>query len=244
MVDVNNGWSFRTVVFKDIAGGSFDLRTVKVKKNTGADYNTTGISSLKANGFTVQKISTAGAYLDEYHYITCVSGTGAVAEEGWYKDGKDLVTEPIALNHGEGVIIHTTKSDAALLMCGEVDFVCQTSVPNGWSFSGNSTPVAFNLSDVQVKKNTGDDYNTTGISSLKANGFTIQKISAAGAYLDEYHYITCVSGTGAVAQKGWYKNGTELVTSENDLSFEPGEGFIIHTTKSDAMLVLPKPITE
>ena len=234
------------MVFKNVGGGTFDLATLEVKKNTGADYGTSGMSSIKANGFIVRKMSTAGAYLTDYHYITCISGSGAVPQKGWYEGGTNLVASPVLLNDGEGVIILTTKSDAAILMNGEVDLVCKNTVPNGWSFSGNSTPKEFKLTDISVIKNSGAEYSASGMGSIKANGFTIRKISSAGAYLDAYHYITCVSGSGAVAEKGWYKNGNVLVTSESEdnLTFAPGEGFIVLTTKSDAMLVLPSPISE
>jgi len=245
-VTVAKGWSFKTLIFKNVdTTKTIDLSNFVVRKSTGAEYGTSGMSSLKANNFYIRKMNTEGGYLDAYHYITCTSGSGAVAQKGWYKNGTEYVAEnTVTLTDGEGLIISASKTDSVLVMSGEVDLVCKNTIGKGWSFSGNTTPASFKLNEITVKKNTGAEYGTSGMSSLKANNFYIRKMNTEGGYLDAYHYITCVSGSGAVAQKGWYKNGTTFVedASDDNLTFAPGEGFIVSCSKTDAQLNLPCPI--
>ena len=104
-------------------------------------------------------------------------------------------------------------------------------IKNGYSFSGNCTPVSVDLTDIAVKQANGSDFPATPQGCVGA--LSIRKINSKGAYGSEYRYYSTKSG-GLV--RGWELNGIKV--NKGDVSLAPGEGLIVQYTKTGSCLLV------
>ena len=108
------------------------------------------------------------------------------------------------------------------------------------------TTLRFRLSQILCTKDDGTEWLRTGAGTKACNGaISVRKISSGGIYGTEYKYY----GKNATDTfgPGWYEgdrvdDGSNLITNDNDLKFEPGEGWIIYSSKSAAKITIPSPI--
>ena len=150
------------------------------------------------------------------------------------------------------MIVYCGKPAAQFNVSGGVNLQgTTTAIATGYSFGGNSTPVTVNLSDIKCTRSDGADWLRTGFGAAAANACAgvifLRKISANGAYGQEYKYY----GKNATDTfgPGWYvgeraTDGSNLVTKDKNVTFEPGEGWILYSGKDAAKIALPAPIGE
>ena len=230
---IPNGYSFFTATFENIDATDFNLSEIACKQYNGAEWLTSGSGKTKCAGaVTMRKISTTGAYGTKYEYYS------TKATIGWY-DGDTLVTgNAVKFEPGEGVIVYCGNANGAVLqVSGSVRLEpAGKFVPNGYSFSGNASPVAIKLSGVACKQYNGTDWLTSGSGKTKCAGaVTVRKIETNGAYGTKYEYYSTKTTIG------WY-DGDTLIAGDNDVSFDPGEGFIVYCGNANgAQLILPAP---
>ena len=233
-----NGFSFFTATFKDCNSATLDLQKITSVQTDGSAWKTSGSGKTKCAGdITVQKISSTGAYLDEYCYFSTKS------PQGWYDSTGTTYAEAgtVTLANGEGLVIQNTHQvGAKLVVQGEVELAPARVLPSGFSFCGNFTPVTIDLQDIASTQVDGTEWKTSGSGKTKCAGdITVQKISSTGAYLDEYCYFSTKS------PQGWYDSTGTTYAERGTVTFVAGEGFVVQNTHQvGARLVLPAPVSE
>ena len=247
------------MTFEDIGSETFSLSNLKCVRPDGEDWLRTGFGTAAANAcagaITVRKIASNGAYGQEYKYYG--KNSADTFGPGWYvgdraADGSNLVTtdNDVTLARGEGLIVYCGKTAATFRVAGGVVLTATTvDVANGYSFGGNCTPVLVKLSEVQCLRSDGEAWLRTGFGTAAANAcagaITVRKIASNGAYGQEYKYYG--RNSADTFGPGWYigdraADGSNLITTENDVTFEPGEGWIIYNGKTAAKIVVPQPV--
>ena len=201
----------------------FDLTAITPLQSTGDAFPATG-GKRCAGAVSVRKISANGAYGTEYYYYSTMTDN---VLDGWYQGlkadaGTKIASGDVTLQHGEGLIIYCSKSDGAQLQfSGQVDLTDNTyAIPNGYSFSGNCTPVAIDLTAITPVQSTGEVFPATG-GKRCAGAVSVRKISANGAYGTEYYYYSTMTDN---VLDGWYQGlkadaGTKV--SVGDVVLEP-----------------------
>ena len=220
-------------MFDSLDAANFNLSNIECLQYNGAAWKTSGSATTKCAGaVTVRKIDAEGSYGTRYAYYS----TKATA--GWY-DGDTLIDgNAITFTPGEGMIVYCGNANGAILqVAGNVRLeAANINVPNGYSFSGNSSPVAVNLSDIACLQYNGTAWKTSGSATTKCAGaVTVRKIDAEGSYGTKYAYYS------TKATVGWY-DGDTLIEG-NAVTFAPGEGFIVYCGNANgAQIVLPAPL--
>ena len=130
----------------------------------------------------------------------------------------------------------------------------QITIDNGYSFFAvtfdnvNQSGI-YKLSDLKCVRTDGQDWLRTGFGAAAANAcggaIYIRKISADGAYGQEYKYYG--KNTSDTFGPGWYigdraADGSNLVTVDKNITFEPGEGWILYCGKDAGTVIIPQPI--
>lgn len=253
-IDVNTGYSFFTVTFDNITDATkFNLSDITCTKSDGSAWLRTGAAANACNGaIRVRKINTAGAYGQEYVYYG--KNASDTFGPGWYvgsreSDGSNLIeADDVTLNPGEGVIVYSSKPSAKFQVSGAVRLSAFSgAVVKGYSFGGNRTPVTVNLSDIACTKSDGSAWLRTGAAANACNGAVrVRKINTAGAYGQEYVYYG--KNASDTFGPGWYEgsresDGSNLITG-NQVTFAPGEGWIMYSSKDAANIVIPSPVSE
>ena len=253
-IDVKNGYQFFTVTFEDIADSTqVNVANILCKKSTGADWLRTGApANACAGAIEVRKIDAEGSYGQRIKYY----GKNAADSfgPGWYKETyaeANLISDenPLYLKPGEGLIVYTSKADGAaqFILSGAVKLTAmESTIKNGYQFGGNCTPVTLKLSDVLCQKANGADWLRTGApANACAGAIELRKIDAEGSYGQRIKYYG--KNASDTFGPGWYKETyaeANLIGGDNEITFAPGEGWILYTSKSDdaAKLVIPSAI--
>ena len=238
-IPVPNGFSFRTVTFNAINAEEFDLTDILPLQADGTEWAVSGAKRC-LGAITIQKISTSGSYGQVYAFYS--TKTSDVLD-GWQvgsktaKVGKGDVT----FKSGEGMIISCSKDGALFQVAGAVSLEdTSVAIPNGFSFSGNCTPVVIDLLDILPLQADGTEWAATGAKRC-LGAITVQKISTSGSYGQAYAFYS--SKTEGVTD-GWQVGSKTAKVVRGDVTFEPGEGFIVSCSKDAAIFKFPSPISE
>ena len=231
-IDIPNGYSFFTATFEDITDTNFNLSDIACKQANGNEWKTSGSSTTKSAGnIYVRKIATNGAYGTQYAYWSTKTPIG------WYDGDTQITGDAVKFEPGEGMIVYCGNANGAILqVSGSVRLVAANKlVPNGYSFSGNSSPVTINLSAIGCKQYNGSEWKTSGSSTTKSAGtIYVRKIGTNGAYGTQYAYWSTKTPVG------WYDGDTQITADA--VQFEPGEGFIVYCGNANgAQIILPAP---
>ena len=231
-VSIPNGYSFFTVTFDNIDQTDYNLSAIACLQANGAAWKTSGSATTKSAGAVqVRKIATNGKYGTEYKYYSTRSPIG------WYDGDTQVTGDAVKFKSGEGMIVYCGNANGAILqVSGSVRLVAAgVLVPQGYSFSGNSSPVTINLSAIGCKQANGTDWKTSGSATTKSAGAVqVRKIATNGKYGTEYKYYSTRSPIG------WY-DGDTLIEGDT-VQFEAGEGFIVYCGNANgAQLILPAP---
>jgi hypothetical protein len=196
-VTVPTGYSLFTVTFKNVDNGEYDLQNIVPYQN-GAIYAVN-------NKVVVQKMDTAGAYLQTYNYR---QGKG-----GWCKSLTFVGNGVVTFKDGEAMCVNnTTGAPIQLQVSGQVSLEPWSyEIPTGYSLIGNMTPAEIDMQDIIP-------YDLNGQVIAVNNKVVIQKMDSTGAYLQTYNYR---QGKG-----GWCKSLTYAGTGV--LVFAPGEAACIN----------------
>ena len=113
------------------------------------------------------------------------------------------------------------------------------------TFENIANSSKFNLSDIICTKADGSAWLRTGAAANACNGaIRVQKIDAEGAYGQKYIYYG--KNASDTFGPGWYvgdraADGSNLVTGDG-VTFAPGEGWIMYSSKTGAKVVIPPAI--
>lgn len=196
--------------FVAVSDKAIDLTDIKV---TGYDEITEGdvyVQGLTADG----KATAIYTYYDVPGELT-----------GWV-DSYDELVEPgqVTLEPGEGLWVSAPSSDFGLLTAGQVPTSgISVSLRYGFKLVGNNTPVAVDLTNIDV---TGYDEITEGdvyVQGLTADG----KATAIYTYYDVPGELT-----------GWVDSYDEIVEPEQ-VMVEAGEALWVSAPSAAFSLVMP-----
>ncbi len=184
----------------------------------------------------------------QYMYISdeVVEGSeGYFPNAGWYKVDDSLnpinpelgAQGDVDLPYGQGCVINSSSSEAVYTSAGEVDsIVREFSIASGArKMMGNVLPRTLMLSELkQISGGPGDLVFCT-----YDNNVTRQA---------QYMYISdeVVTGSeGYFPNVGWYKvddslNPINPELGAQDLEIPSGDGFVVNSSNSEAMLQFPK----
>ena len=196
LIKVPTGYTLFTPTF-DGVNGELDLTSIAICDADGA------VDTGLYNEVQVQKMDTAGAYLDAYGYCPDV--------DGWNVGFSAIAAGDVTFKVGETICVaNDSGKDVYFRVSGKVDLVNKNEVGEGFVLWGNSTPVKIDLTQVQIVDENGDEMSLY-------NEVQIQKMDDLGAYLDAYGYCPDVGG--------WNMGFTAI--EEGDVSLEPGEAVCV-----------------
>ena len=173
----------------------------------------------------------------QYWYFSS-EATGGELPEGWYiLDSNDEPqfeqgVQNSSLPYGQGCVIVSANSSAEYNSAGEVDSIKREfSVTAGArKMMGNVLPKSVNLSE--IKQTVGDPGDLTFCTY--DNNVTRQA---------QYWYFSS-EATGGELPEGWYildsNDEPQFEQGVQDFSLESGEGFVVVSANSNAVLQFPK----
>ena len=212
---MQEGYVLFTPTFTGI-GGELDLASIEICDSEGNILD--DVYSMVG----VQKMDDEGAYLDIYGY-------DYDSYAGWECGGTPVENGIVTFSVGESLCVNNVHGDTVYFrISGQVDLVNKNEVGEGYVLWGNSTPVAVDLTDIQivdVEGNILDDiYSMVGI----------QKMDDEGAYLDIY-------GFDYDSYSGWECGGAAV--EEGDFVLQPGEAVCVNNVYGDTVYFkLPSPL--
>ena len=231
-INIPSGYTIATATFKGVASEGFKLSQIQPLHQDGNEFGTSG--SRRCNGvIVVNKINAEGNYTKAYSYFTLASKLGWYDDDGVKVEGEN----DVELLNGEALLVNNGYKDQPVLfrVAGEVDLVCLNNIPAGYALYGNSTPSTIKLSEIVMLHQDGEPFGTSG--SRRCNGvIVINKISAEGNYTDAYSFFTLAS------KSGWYKDDGTKVEGDNEVTFAPGEAFLINNGYKDQPVKIQLPI--
>ena len=217
LVPVQKGFSAFTPTFKGI-GNDLDLTTIEVCNANGE------IISDMAEEITIQLMDEGGYYRDTYGYWPDFGG--------WEVDMEPIEPGTVTFKPGYAVCVNNTwEGDGVIYLkvSGEVDLVNKNEIRRGFSFWGNSTPVAVDLTEIDVVDKDGV------IIADMAEEITLQVFDEGGYYRDTYAYWPDFGG--------WEVDMEAL--NKGDVIIQPGESFCVNNTwesSASVWLKLPCPV--
>ena len=239
-ITIPQGYTFFTATFKDVQGGVYDIKDIKVLNSAGKemnDDNSTSPSQRSRNKVQFQKLSATGA-IDASHTYKFTTQNN----KGWCDSSTPLTDGECTFTDGEGFYFYNGQGeDVIFQMSGSVKLT-QTSIPvaTGYSIFGNSTPVVIDVRDIKVYNSDGkemNDDNSTTPSRRSRNKIQIQKLADTGA-IDASHTYKFTTQNN----KGWCDNSTPL--AEGEFELQPGESVYLYNGQGETVyLQLPSPIS-
>ena len=177
--------------------------------------------------------------LAQYWYFSS-EATGGELDEGWYKivdDEPDFESgvQNADLPYGQGCVINSSSSSAEYTSAGEVDSIKRefSIAINARKMMGNVLPRAIQLSE--LKQTVGDPGDLTFCTY--DNNVT---------RLAQYWYFSS-EATGGELPEGWYKivdDEPDFESGVQDFEIPSGQGFVVNSSNSSAVLQFPKAINE
>ena len=179
--------------------------------------------------------------LAQYWYFS-TEATGGELEEGWYSVDDNLEPDfeggvkDADLPYGQGCVINSSNSSAEYTSAGAVDSIKRefSVAANARKMMGNVLPRAVMLSE--IKQTVGDPGDLTFCTYN--NNVT---------RLAQYWYFS-TEATGGELEEGWYLVDDNLEPDfekgPQDFSIPSGQGFVVNSSNSSAVLQFPKAIAD
>ena len=179
--------------------------------------------------------------LARYWYFS-TEATGGELEEGWYlldNNGEPDLENGVkdaALPYGQGCVINSVSSTAEYTSAGEVDSIKREFTVTGGArkMMGNVLPRDIMLNE--LKQTVGDPGDLTFCTY--DNNVT---------RLARYWYFS-TEATGGELEEGWYildNNGEpDFEKGPQNFTIPSGQGFVVNSVNSNAVLQFPKAINE
>ena len=220
------------------------LGTFKPKDGVdGWDYYTDYLATLKPNGNLDKKYGYVSPYWAKQYWNE--------EDAGWY-DFAVLAEDPETIEadkadstlipFGTGFLVYTSKANGTMTFSGEVlegDIALPLS-RNANTFVGNVTPQTIQLNKLLATSGgDGWDYYTDYLATLKTNGNLLHKYGYLSPYWAKQYWNE--------EDAGWYDfavlaEDPETIEADkvaDDVVFNPGEGFLIYTSKANVELLVP-----
>lgn len=215
LIAVPTGYNLFTPTFEGVSG-SLDLTSIEI---CDADGN---VNSALYNDVGIQKMDSAGAYLDIYGYSPDFGG--------WNVDFTAIEAGTVTFSIGETMCVANDSGDTVYFrVSGQVDLVNKNEVGTGYVLWGNSTPVAVDLTDVSIVDAEGN------VMTSLYNDVGIQKMDTEGSYLDIYGYSPDFGG--------WNVDFTAI--EAGTVTLQPGEAVCVANDSGDTVYFkLPSPVGE
>ena len=231
---------------KTVTGGDRAMRSAATFLLVGENPTAIKISDIKQTSgdpgdLTLCLYNDNVTRLAQYWYFS-TEATGGELEEGWYVlDSND---EPqfeqgiqnAALPYGQGCVINSVSSTAEYTSAGEVDATKREFTVTGGArkMMGNVLPRSIRLSE--LKQTVGDPGDLTFCTY--DNNVTRQA---------QYWYFSS-EATGGELEEGWYlldsNDEPQFDLGVQDFTIASGEGFVVNSLNSNAVLQFPKAIAE
>ena len=231
---------------KSVAGGDRAMRSAATFLLVGENPTAIKISDIKQTSgdpgdLTLCLYNDNVTRLASYQFFSS-EATGGELEEGWYvldsngdPDFEGGVKDA-ALPYGQGCVINSVNSSAEYTSAGEVDSIKREfTVPGGSrKMMGNVLPRTVRLSE--IKQTVGDPGDLTFCTY---NNNVTRTAS--------YQFFS-TEATGGELEEGWYildSNGDpDFEKGPQDFTLASGEGFVVNSVNSSAVLQFPKAINE
>ena len=231
---------------KTVAGGDRAMRSAATFLLVGENPTAIKISDIKQTSgdpgdLTLCLYNDNVTRLAQYWYFS-TEATGGELDEGWYiLDSNDEPQfeqgiQDASLPYGQGCVINSLNSSAEYTSAGEVDSIKREfSVPGGArKMMGNVLPRPIQLSE--LKQTVGDPGDLTFCTY--DNNVTRQA---------QYWYFSS-EATGGELEEGWYlldsNDEPQFELGVQDFSIASGQGFVVNSLNSSAVLQFPKAINE
>ena len=234
-----SSYSLFCVTFKNTAGGSFKINSIKICKADGTEVDDTSANRSR-DKITLMKLNptTAVVYDEEYSYTTR-NGLG------WHlSTNTDPLSDGIVLQDGEGVYVANSQgADMKLRVSGEVNIspvsfaIPYVASGTGYTLCGNFTPNPIKINSIVPLNASREAFSESPSSNRSRDKIVLMKLNpiTAVVYDEEYSYTTR-NGLG------WH-----LSTNTDPLSdsyvLQPGEGvYVANSQGTTVYLQLPSPI--
>lgn len=231
---------------KNVTIGDRAMRTAATFLNVGENPTAIKISDIKQTDgdpgdLTLCTYNDNVTRLAQYWYFS-TEATGGELPEGWYLLNSDMEPEfdkgiqNIDLPYGQGCVIVSGNSSAAYTSAGEVDSIKRefTVSIGARKMMGNVLPRPVMLSE--IKQTVGDPGDLTFCTY--DNNVTRQA---------QYWYFS-TEATGGELPEGWYILNSdmepEFEKGPQDFQLASGDGFVVVSGNSNAVLQFPKAINE
>ena len=177
--------------------------------------------------------------LAQYWYFS-TEATGGELPEGWYRivdDEPDFEggVQNADLPYGQGCVINSVSSSATYTSAGEVDSTTREFTVTGGArkMMGNVLPRDIRLSE--LKQTSGDPGDLTFCTY--DNNVTRQA---------QYWFFS-TEATGGELPEGWYQivdDEPDFESGVQDFTITSGQGFVVNSVNSSAVLQFPKAIND
>ena len=181
--------------------------------------------------------------LSQYIYVSAEAAAEAKIDAGWYildGDGNPDVeagVKNVDLPYGQGCVINSSSSTAEYTSAGEVDSIKRefTVTANTRKMMGNVLPRDIRLSE--LKQTVGEPGDLT----LCTYDDNVTRTA-------QYIYVSEEAAAEAKIDAGWYildgDGNPDVEAGVKDFTITSGQGFVVNSSNSSAVLQFPKAITE
>ena len=231
---------------KNVTAGDRAMRTAATFLNVGENPTQIKISDITQSAgdpgdLTLCTYDDNVTRLARYWYFSS-EATGGELPEGWYV--LDSNADPdfesgvqnVDLPYGQGCVIVSGNSSATYTSAGEVDSIKRefTVTAGARKMMGNVLPMTVRLSE--IKQTVGDPGDLTFCTY--DNNVT---------RLARYWYFSS-EATGGELEEGWYildsNADPDFEAGPQDFTLAAGEGFVVVSGNSSAVLQFPKAIND
>lgn len=205
--NLNEGYGMTTATFTPISGDSINLQDLIPAGEGVGGYG----------DVVIQTMDSTGSWAGEYAWYT-MAATGM--EDGWYDTEMSLANATI--NYKQGLFVQAGAGVKFVYSGAVAKGTVEAEVPNGYSMSGNATPVALSIQNIVPAGEGVGGYGDV----------VIQTMDSAGSWNGEYAWYT-MAATGM--DDGWYDTEMNLATK----TIEAGEGIFLQASADGVKLQYP-----
>jgi hypothetical protein len=209
----NGGFCMLTPTFENVDATEIDLQSIKLFGDNAQGYGLEQLQILDDGG----NVSTT---------YTWVNGAMMGVEENYWGDDSYGKVENVTFSPGDSFILYTGNGSCSITFSGSVKFEARPieTAAEGFMAIGNCSPVAV---DLQGLKLTGENAQGYGLEQL-------QLLDKGGNVSTTY---TFVNGAMMGVEENYW--GDDSYGKVEDVTIEPGSGFILYTGNGSCVLTIP-----
>ena len=234
-----SSYSLFCVTFKNTAGGSFKINSIKLCKADGTEVDDTSANRSR-DKIELMKLNpeTAVVYDEKYSYTTR-NGLG------WHISGNTSpLSDGITLQDGEGVYVaNSQNADMKLRVSGEVNVSpVSFAIPyvangSGYTLCGNFTPNPIKINSIIPLNASREQFVDSVSANRSRDKIELMKLNPETAVVyDEKYSYTTRNGLG------WHISGNTSPLADSYV-LQPGEGvYVANSQGATVYLQLPAPV--